>query len=194
MKKIIILSFASLLVFMSQQAIAQISVTSTNRGVQENRFASRLWYGGGFVLGFAGGNQESLFQLGAAPMVGYKIFEEFSIGPRVSLVYSHYRVNLGFDVEKANTVSWSAGAFTRYKLLRNIFAHAEFEFENTPVYTFTNLGLEVLRRERNNFYIGAGYNSGGVWGYEIMVLYNTLAPENDINPPFSFRVGFTHNF
>ncbi len=165
-----------------------------SRSQKQSDFASRLWYGGGVGLGFSGGNQESLFQIGLSPMVGYKIIEPFSIGPRVNLLYSHYRINFTGNVESANALSWSAAMFSRYKIVRNIFAHVEYEFENAAVFSYGVDGLETLRRERNNFYIGAGYNSGGEWGYEIVLLYNTLQPENDINPPFSFRIGFTRNF
>lgn len=171
-----------------------VAQSTSVREREKDDFASRLWYGGGVNIGFSGGNFESIFQLGVSPMVGYKIFEEFSIGPRVALQYTHYRTELGGRVETANPVSWAAGVFTRYKLFRSIFAQAEFEFENAAVFSFGVDGLEVLRRERNNFYVGAGYNSGGEWGYEILLLYNTTQANNDINSPFVFRFGFTRNF
>ncbi|MDX1940580.1 MAG: hypothetical protein SFU99_08510 [Saprospiraceae bacterium] len=194
MKKAIKISLLLLIVISLIQSVGQAQSRSRENDRRQSEFASRLWYGGGLALGFSSSGNESLFQLGLSPMVGYKIFEPFSIGPRVNLLYSHYRINFSGDVEKADAVSWSAGVFSRYKIIRNIFAHIEYEFDNAAVFSYGLDGLETLRRERSNFYVGGGYNSGGTWGYEILLLYNTLQPENDINPPFSFRIGFTHNF
>lgn len=194
MKKAIKISALLLALVVSLQISAQAQSRSS-RQESSNDFASQLWYGGGINVGFTGNSFESIFQLGLSPMVGYKLFDEFSIGPRVAVQYIHYRTDLGGrGVETANPVSWAAGVFSRYKFFPTIFAHVEYEFENAAVFTIGADGLEVLRRERNNFYIGAGYNSGGEWGYEILVLYNTLQPENDINPPFNFRFGITRNF
>ena len=176
MKKVITISALLLLLVVCLQNEMEAQSRS-NREQAGSTFASNLWYGGGVNLGFSGNNFESIFQLGVSPMVGYKIFEEFSIGPRVGIQYIHYRTDLGGRVETANPISWSTGVFSRYKFFPTIFGHVEYEFENAAVFT-----------------IGAGYNSGGEWGYEILVLYNTLQPENDINPPFSFRFGFTRNF
>ena len=44
------------------------------------------------------------------------------------------------------------------------------------------------------FTSGAGYNSGGLWGYEIMILYNANQPENTIDSPFEYRIGFTYKY
>lgn len=162
----------------------------------KSTFASRLWYGGNLILGYSGGNFESLFQVGISPMVGYKVFEGLSIGPRASIIYSAYRLDLGTEVDKSNTVSWAVGVFARYKIIRSIFVHTEAELEDTPIYLFNGSTLEVFRRQRNNFYVGGGYNSsqGGGFGYEIMLLYNLNQPDNDVESPFDIRVGFTYNF
>ncbi len=191
MKKVIKISV--LLIAFCGLLYAHADAQSRN-SKKENAFTSRLWYGGGLNLGFSGSQFESIFQLGVSPMVGYKIFEEFSIGPRVGIQYSHYRSNLGGRTETANPLSWAAGVFSRYKIMRTIFAHAEYEFENAALFSYGVDGLEVLRRERSNFYVGAGYNSGSTFGYEIVLLYNTLQPQNEIESPFRLRVGFTYNF
>ncbi|MFN7117878.1 MAG: hypothetical protein ACK4TA_13845 [Saprospiraceae bacterium] len=177
---------------------AQVRVrdNSAEQTKPKNNFASHLWYGGNIGLGFSSNSFQSLFQIGLSPMVGYKLFDQFSVGPRVSFFYSHYRYNFGGgDVQTANPITWTAGAFARYKLFRTIFAHAEYEFENSPVFTIGGSGdLEVLREQRTNTYLGAGYNSGERFGYEIMVLYNLSLPENSVESPFDIRFGFTYNF
>lgn len=176
----------------AQVRVEQVGETSEKK---ETTFASHLWYGGNVGLGFSSNTFQSLFQIGVSPMVGYKFFEQLSVGPRVSLFYSHYRLNFGGgDVQTASPLTWTAGVFARYKLFRTIFAHAEYEFENSPVFDFSTGDLEVLRLQRTNTYIGAGYNSGERFGYEIMVLYNLSLAENSIESPFDIRFGFTYNF
>lgn len=177
------------------QAQVRVRDNSQPEAKESSSFASHLWYGGNVGLGYSGGSYASLFQIGVSPMVGYKIFEPFSIGPRVSITYSAYRENYTGSVQKANTVSWSVGAFARYKIIRSIFLHTEAELENTPIYTSAKGKLEVLRRQRNNFYLGGGYNSSaGLFGYEILLLYNLNQPDNDVQSPFNIRFGFTYNF
>ena len=47
-------------------------------------FVGRLWYGGGFNIGFGGYNGFSSFNFGLSPMVGYKIVRPLSAGVRVA--------------------------------------------------------------------------------------------------------------
>jgi len=48
---------------------------------------------------------------------------------------------------------------------------------------------------RENFYLGVGYQSsgGGLLGYEVMALYNFLE-QNQANIPITFRFGLNWNF
>ncbi|NJK84517.1 MAG: hypothetical protein HC912_12720 [Saprospiraceae bacterium] len=148
--------------------------------------------------------------LGISPMVGIKVFEQndnLSIGPRVSLEYSYFR-GQGTDgnSHSVQPISYAVSAFTRYKVLTNFFAHLEIQQENRQLIStvsngFTNFlvigidGEPITEREiRQNAYIGAGYTSGGLLAYEIMVLYNVLEPENSLRLPFDIRFGFTYKF
>ncbi len=164
-------------------------------------FAHRLWYGGGVSLGFSGGTFESLFQFGLSPMVGYKITDKFSVGPRVSAIYTNYRFQISNNqVAKADPVSWGVGAFARYRVIPIIFAHVEYGVENEALFTNINAQtneIEVARRTRSNMFLGLGYtsaNSGSPWGFEISILYNALLPENSVESPFDLRTGITYNF
>lgn len=167
---------------------------------ESGNFASKLWYGGGFTLGFSGNNFESVFQFGLSPIVGYKITENFSVGPRASLVYIFYKAETGTidGVESANLFNYGIGAFARYKIARTIFAHVEYGFDNevsTLGYNSISREWEVNRRLNNNAYIGGGYNDGnGVWGYEIYLLYNLIQDDTSLNLPFDIRFGVTYNF
>ncbi len=164
---------------------------------RENTFTKQLWYGGGFNFGISGATGQSAFLLGVSPMVGYKIAGPFSIGPRVAVNYTHFRVRLpNNEVATANPISWALGVFGRAKVSRNFFAHAEYELAEDAFISNVSLanGIEIWRRQHGNTYIGAGYNSGNTWGSEILFLYNLTPPLNELAPPFNIRIGFTYRF
>ena len=172
---------------------------------ESGSFLHKLWYGGGINLGFAGNNAESVFNIGISPMVGYKISEMVSIGPRLVLDYTTRRLSDGFQVYKVNNVDYGGGIFARLKPFRSIFFHTEFALLNESFIAVDGFGypiiepdnkLATVRETSENFYIGAGYFSGGNggFGYEIVLLYNVLAPDDVIDLPIDLRFGFTWNF
>ena len=159
----------------------------------------KLWYGGGFTLGFSGDQFQTFFNIGLSPTVGYKITDKFSAGPRVSFIYNNAKVQTNNGVLAGNSLSWDAGIFARYKVLPIIFAQVEYQYENAKFFTISSSSagqLDVTSRKRNNFLVGLGYNSagGGLVGYEILVLYNTSLPNTVFENPFVLRFGLTYNF
>jgi hypothetical protein len=203
MKKFWQLFFVTLIIGMAafQDADAQIR----NRQQDEEnvddlfdediKFKDRLWYGGNLILGFAGNSFENIFQFGITPMVGYKITDKFSIGPRAALIYEYYGVDIGTGALRSNAFEYGIGAFARYKIFRNFFGQVEYEFYSDIVgYTTQGNELTPIRRERGNAFVGGGFNSGGRIGYEILLLYNLNRASNDIAPPIQPRIGFTYKF
>lgn len=178
-----------------------VDLTAQNRRDDDDQYfdesgsiSHRLWYGTHFTLGFNGNGFTSLFQFGLAPMIGYKITDILSIGPRGSLLYYSYRINNGGgDVDKVNTTSWSVGAFTRVRVFQTFLAQVEYSLENDPL---INSDLSVGRVERGAFYIGGGYNSGsgGPIAFEALLLYNVNQPGNTLESPLDYRLGITYNF
>ncbi len=169
-------------------------------------FAHRLWYGGGFALGFSGNSDFSVFNFGLSPMVGYKIVENVSAGPRIAFNYSFMK-GYATDgrIHKVQPFSYSVATFARFKFLRSLFAHVEIEFESRESPLVTNGStlfvldtdtnkIATVREGRENFYVGLGYTSGSIWGYEILVLYNTTEPDDSLNLPFDIRFAITYNF
>lgn len=173
-------------------------------------FFDQLWYGGNVILGYSGGAGDSYFQFGVTPMVGYKVSDNFSVGPRLGFTYTNIKgdalnENGEFSTRAANLTEYTGGIFARYKIFNLFFIHAEGEYRSLEL-PFTRNGLlaydsregKVLTARETEFnpIIGAGYNSSGsgLWGYEILVLYRTNIPENDPRSPFDIRVGFTYNF
>lgn len=158
--------------------------------------ASPYWFGGQFTLGFSSNSfSGSLFQFGIAPMLGYKFTPAFSAGPRISLVYNHLRTpNFQGGAESYNLFTWSAGVFSRVKIIPIIFAHVEYSYES-QIRGFDTAG-DPQRRNRGNVYAGLGYNqnSGSKAGYEILLLYRINQPDNLVESPWDIRVGFNFNF
>lgn len=152
--------------------------------------AFRFWYGGGLGLGFSGGTFSSQFDISISPMVGYKITPEFSIGPRIELSYTHYRLeDFNGGVDKFNFFNYGVGIFSRYKFFEQVFGHVEYQIESREFI----LGGVQQRSSFDNFYLGAGYTSGGQIAYEISLLWNLL-DEETVDLPLDFRLAFTYNF
>lgn len=200
MKKILQFALPVFMLLAITQNTAFAQRSDTDRYFDESQgFTHRLWYGGGIILNFLSTGTESAFTVGVSPLIGYKITDNFSVGPRFSLIYTNYRLQTGFDrVTPANLFDYGIGAFTRYKLFRSFFVHLEYGADNEELvngYDSFNDELITTRAVRSNAYIGAGYNDGNnIWGYDIYLLYNTLAPENSVRLPIEFRFGLTYNF
>ena len=185
---------------------------------ENGSLAGRLWYGGGFNLALAGSGDYNQFVFGLAPMVGYKVTDDFSVGPRFGFDYQYVRGNaaafspsysdpnsqfVGFTNEKKGTFSVSGGIFARYKAFRSFFAHLEFELQNRElfledsgylIYETAPQQLLTIKETRENFYAGIGYTSGYPLGFEMLLLYNFNTPENTIELPFDLRFGINYNF
>ncbi len=168
-------------------------------------FKHRLWYGGNFNLGLNSGNGSSIFAIGVTPMIGYKIIGGLSAGPRLGITYTSLKtVNSRNAISSVGLTDYSAGLFARYKALQNFFAHAEYEYLSQQFPGGDNYGRILLdvdgkavkvRENRQNRYLGLGYNSSdGLFGYEIMGLYNFNISDNTVESPFSIRFGFTYKF
>ncbi|NND05413.1 MAG: hypothetical protein HKN87_03450 [Saprospiraceae bacterium] len=178
-----------LMIISASEASAQ-----SRRSRSTSNFAQQLWYGGGAGLGFQSFNQQSSFLIALFPMMGYKITESISVGPRLGISYQNIRVRGQFETFRFNPVELSGAIFARAKVFRQIFGHAEYEIANEKN-AFVIGGTPTLIKETaNNFYIGGGYNSGGKFASEISILYNVLVDDNSLDVPFSIRAGFTYNF
>ena len=171
------------------------------RNDRSNRddFSGQLWYGAGAQLGFQGGNNQSFFQIGVSPIVGYKLTNFLSVGPRGSLVYNNFaydvRVASGaIERQKENWIGWSAGLFTRAKIFQPFFAHVEYSLVSDQEFFASG---ESRRETRAIPFLGGGISQGGgpgQGGFEFMVLFR-LTPRDRLNDqPFEIRSGFNYNF
>jgi hypothetical protein len=200
----------------TQQEDAKPSTTTTRSSSTKKKktddyfdesggFKHRLWYGGGFDLGLNSAQGYSVFSIGVTPMVGYKIIGGLSAGPRAGINYTNIRAtdNRTGNVNSVGLTDYSMGVFARYKAFENFFVHAESEYASQQFAADNGQGGILLgadgkpltkREGRQNTYAGIGYNSGGIFGYEVMALYNFNPPPNTTTHPIALRVGFTYKF
>ncbi len=190
MKKLLFLFlFSSLLLVSNNELQAQ------RERPEPPKFSDNLWYGGGIILGFQLGTFENVFNFGLSPMIGYRLFDEFSLGLRTSVLYTIYTIKFQGDNETIRPLSWEVGVFARYRFPRSpIFAHAELGVENQAFPIFVNNELIATRVEVGNTYLGAGYTSGDRVKYEILALYNLNQNQPFNQNPIEFRFGFTVGF
>ncbi len=168
-------------------------------------FKHRLWYGGGFTFNMGGTSLLNMFQLGLTPMVGYKIIGELSVGPRMGFDYRYIKGLTNYnETQSFSVTNYSLGLFARYKF-GNFFAHAEYMNDwlrdiyvngNDQIILDADKKLLVEKRTVQTPSLGIGYTSGGVVGYEILLLYNArIANDNTtLELPFNFRIGLNYKF
>lgn len=132
----------------------------TNLEQNKPRFTDRLVYGGGFGLQFG-----TLTLIDLSPVVGYRVTERLETG--IGLSYKYYKfkdywydynTNRSYDL-KSNIFGGSV--YLRYHVLKNVFAHVEFEqlqYRYTQYYnTSTGLVREKETANISSMFIGGGY-------------------------------------
>ncbi len=169
--------------------------TDRVRDQRGDTFGSNLWFGTGAQLGFTGGGGTSFFQIGLSPIVGYKVNNFLSVGPRGSFSFNRYKEDFGNGEFKRSFVTWSAGVFTRAKVIFPFFVHAEYSLVN-DVLNFDQNG-DPIRRTRAIPFLGGGISQGGGdggVGYEILLLFRLSQADQIGDQPFEFRTGLNFNF
>lgn len=198
---------AVLLISFSHDATAQ-KKKKKKRSVDEyfddrGSFTDRLWYGADFTLNFFSVPGGNAFNAGISPMVGYKITDQLSVGPRLELLYRGERYNVGVgDDLKFNSTNYGIGAFSRFKILEMYFIHAEYQALSNEIGVITNGGILVeddeivtTRDWQDNFFIGGGYGAtGGGVGFQVSILWNLLEEFSSNTIPLYYRIGINYKF
>lgn len=149
-------------------------------------FKDRLYTGGNFW-----GQIGTYTSLEIAPILGYRLTEEFSAG--VGMKYNYYRYNPQFSPAISTSI-YGGSVFARYILLEQFIAHAEIETLNVELFNTRTAGE---RRWVPIGLVGGGYSNNGL---QILLLYDLIDDRN--NPYFGtfgsdsrvyLRVGFLFN-
>lgn len=163
-------------------------VAQAQRGEPQGQ---RWWVGAHTAIGFGASTTLINYTLGLAPMYGYRIIPQISIGPRVSVLYNHYRLrDFGGNVyQKINVLDTGVGAFIRGQVYRQYFAQAELMYEKVE---FPTVNGEKEKVRGMNAYLGIGMNSGGSNPtFEIMLAYDLNLQAIFRNNLINGRFGFT---
>ena len=187
----------STLTGLSAQRSPYTKTASDKEKKESKTFKEKLWYGAGINLGFSGFNGTSAFGVGLSPMVGYKIVDRVSVGPRLSMFYTAQKVP---GYKAFNLLDSELGAFLRVHVFRGFFLQGEVAQGWDQNLYYNDRGvIEKQTTTRLNQYVGAGYSFGqgrGGFSQEVALMYNfTIA--NDIytnQSPLEYRLAFTYGF
>lgn len=158
----------------------------------DQRLIDKLWFGGTVNLFWVNQRNFSQFLVGVAPMVGYKVTDKLSFGPRVEIQYTSFKYQTVSGNQTANNFNFGGFGFGRYKIFRRFFIHIETGFTTQPYLTPDNSGnLDFIRELRQPVLAGLGYTEGGG---EIYLLYDFNNPDETARFPFQYRFGFNYNF
>jgi hypothetical protein len=173
---------ATSLVFLSLTCFAQ----RNNNPMSNLSFKDRLYFGGDITLSVSG----SATVIGAAPMIGYRITEDWSAGVGISAYY--------FNVRAFNysTSFYGGNIFSRYLILENVFLQSEFHLVNTDVGFSTPNEVIWTRKNIPLWYVGGGYRQplGGRGYASITVLYDLIGDPNSPYPNPTIRAGVNFGF
>ena len=168
------------------------------RAARAPKFTDNLWYGTGAQLGFSSNGFSSFFNIGLSPIVGYKINNFLSVGPRASFSYNRYTQELGGGNElKEGFFTYSVGPFVRARVYRGFFVHGEYSIVNEVIDFDSANDFAPIRRTRAIPFAGGGLSQGGgpgQTGFEILILFRLTQPDMINESPFEFRTGVNYNF
>jgi long-subunit fatty acid transport protein len=148
-------------------------------------FKERLFIGGGLGLSFG-----TITNIRIAPVVGYRISPDFSVGAGPSYqYYSDKRFN-----PKLESTIYGGSVFGRYFVLEQIFLHSEFEVLNLDRLNFDPTTNDFFQDRVTIplWFVGGGFSSRNAngSGFFISVLYDLI---QDRNSPYTnnlaIRVG-----
>lgn len=172
-----------------EEEIPATTTTTTEGPVSQEEerpaWRDRVFFGGG------GGLQFSNFAtfISVMPSVGYRITPKLSSGVIGIYQYTYFR---DFRLSSHN---YGASFFSRYFVLPQVYASAEYEQVNFDIISFDR---SRSRRWVDRMLVGGGYfqQGGGRGGFHIGVLYDLLYTGRQNDPlypyqsPFVYRVGF----
>lgn len=178
--KILCTFLCVLLSFSSWAQIEAPEATDTDRP----RWKDKVFFGGGGGVQFTNiGTFITVF-----PSVGYRLTPKWSSGVMGIYQYIHYR-----DIQRS-THNYGASLFTRYFVLPQVYATAEYEQLNMETISYREIGP---RRWVDRMLVGAGYfqRTGRRGGFHFGLLYDVFYNASDPNYPYQsplvYRIGFT---
>jgi len=158
----------------------------TKQEKQKAPLKDKIYFGGGIGLSIGTYTRIAIY-----PMIGYKIVPKLSAGLEIGYEYiSDNRYDQHY-----NTSNYGGSVFTRYRVIPQIFLHAEYAMYNYELY----YADQTSSREWIPFlFLGGGYSQSigpRTWAYASVkfdVLQNDNSPYKNWAPFWS--VGISHGF
>jgi len=156
------------------------STTSSTQTTQPPSAESKWYYGGN--IGFSFWND--YFYLGVYPLVGYKVTPKLSLGAKIG--YAYISDDRYEPFPALNTSNYGASIFSRYRIIPQLYAHAEFaywSYENISSFNTVNNTYNTERYWVPYLLLGGGYSQNigpNVWLFA-EVLFDVI---NDENSPY----------
>ncbi len=166
-----------------QPVVAQAATQPDPQPKQKKSVKDKLYYGGYLNLSFG-----SYTMIGIEPMIGYKIIPRLSVGAKIRYDYIQDKRYS----ETYTSSSYGASIFTRLRVFRGLYAHAEYAGYN---YEYYNAFEESSRETIPFFLVGAGYNlkvgkrSSIIAQVLFDVLQNEKSPYKSWEPFYSVGIG-----
>lgn len=152
----------------------------------------KLFVGGSGSLGFQSSRfYGNYFNIGASPLLGYKVTKFLAVGP--GLIYQYYNMG-GYKVHE-----YGLKGFGQVTIYKSILAHFEHAVVNTQDFDVTTQGqvLDQYRKRLATTLVGGGYRSmaNERFGMDLYVLlpvsYSTYTYNNSYAPVI--RAGFVYH-
>ena len=155
---------------------------------QDEKFSDRLFFGGNLGLQIG-----SYTYIEISPLAGYRVTDRLSAGLGAKYIYYSVDDKSYVPAYHYSTNIYGGSIFTRFLVVENLFAHAEFELINLEAYDgYFNAG----RRTVPNLFLGGGYRMpmGDRSSFSILALWEVI--EDRYSPYQSpiFRLGFGFGF
>lgn len=133
----------------------------------------RIWFGGGVGLSFG-----TVTAVQIDPLVGYKVDPNGKLSLGLGGSYWYFRDNR--FAPPIEFTGYGYRAFTRYRFIEQLFAHAEFLHLNVERYVYTE--NRVRRIWVPHLLVGAGYRQpmGGRSALYFQILFDVLQDPNSV--------------
>jgi len=145
-----------------------------SRASEQPKPLRRYFVYSNFGLGLSSIYGLTQFSVSAAPALGYRVTDKFSIGPGISYAYNSYSFQGGGPGTSIHTNSIGVKGFAQYMVYKDFFVHGEYEVTQAEVLFQDQQGLYTDKLTVKTPLAGAGYRQhfSDRVAADIVVLYN----------------------
>ena len=164
-----IFTFILAIVFISGSLAQETDKTKEKTKAKSGQEPSKVYWGGQLGLSFG-----SYFRIAVIPMVAYKVSPKFHVGGKIGYAYTEDK---RYENATITSHNYGGSVFSRYLIVRGLYAHAEFVYWS---YKYQTENLEGERTWVPFLLLGGGYIQpvSRTTSVFIEVLWDVLQDEN----------------